>query len=55
MRANVEQQAKQVLKSWMEIQQPTISGLLKALEKAQNKNAAEELQEIWGIGDYKGN
>ena len=55
IRSNVEQQAKQVLHRWRQIKQPTIGDLLKALEKAQNKNAAEILQEKWGIVDYKGN
>ena len=48
-RSNVQTQAKQVLVGWIQKKTPTVGDLLKALEKAHNKNASEELQKKWGI------
>ena len=49
VRSDVETQAKEVLLGWIARETPTIDDLLKALEKAGNRNASEELQEKWGI------
>ena len=56
-RSNVQIKAKRVLVGWLNMEKPrpsTIDDLLKALERAGNKNASQELQLEWGICKYSG-
>ena len=53
-RSDVLAQAKNVLMGWIKETTPTMDDLLKALERAGNKNASEELQDHWKMTTNKG-
>ena len=54
VKVDVETLARRALSGWIMHDRPTIGDLLKALEKAGNKKAAEELQKKWGISRKSG-